>query len=112
MHVHILDPYRPLASPIHALDGRVKFVLTVAFILTVSLTPYGAWPVYLLLLSLMISAEILSGLGVGFVMRRASLALPFRLCSLRRGGNSSALPSARGPWLPRWMDCFALSMWH
>jgi len=82
MHVHILDPFRPLASPIHALDGRVKFVLAVAFILTVSLTPYGAWPVYLLLLSLMISVEVLSGLGVGFVMRRASLALPFVLAAL------------------------------
>ena len=82
MHIHFLDPYRPLTSPIHGLDGRVKFVLTVAFILTVSLTPYGAWPVYLLLLSVMISIEILSGLGVGYVMRRASLALPFVLAAV------------------------------
>jgi cobalt/nickel transport system permease protein len=101
MHVHILDPYRPLASPIHALDGRVKFVLTVAFILTVSLTPYGAWPVYLLLLSLMISAEILSGLGVGFVMRRASLALPFVLAVLPlvfTTPGRELLRLALGPW--------------
>ncbi len=81
MHVHFLDPYRPLPSPVHALDGRVKFVLTVAFILTVSLTPFGAWPVYLLLLSIMLSVEILSGLGVGYVLRRASLALPFVLAA-------------------------------
>ena len=81
MHVHFLDPYRPLPSPVHALDGRVKFVLAVAFILTVSLTPFGAWPVYLLLLSLMLSVEILSGLGVGYVLRRASLALPFVLAA-------------------------------
>jgi cobalt/nickel transport system permease protein len=101
MHVHILDPYRPLASPIHTLDGRVKFVLTVAFILTVSLTPYGAWPVYLLLLSLMISVEILSGLGVGFVLRRAALALPFVLAALplvftTPGRELVRLPL--GPW--------------
>ena len=82
MHIHFLDPYRPLASPVHALDGRVKFVLAVAFILTVSLTPLGAWPVYVLLWSIILSAEILSGLGVGYVLRRASLALPFVLAAL------------------------------
>ena len=82
MHIHFLDPYRPLASPVHALDGRVKFVLAVAFILTVSLTPLGAWPVYVLLWSIILSVEILSGLGVGYVLRRASLALPFALAAL------------------------------
>jgi len=54
----------------------------VAFILTVSLTPLGAWPVYVLLWSIVLSAEILSGLGVGYVLRRASLALPFALAAL------------------------------
>ena len=81
MHVHFLDPYRALSSPIHALDGRVKFVLTVAFILTTSLTPLGAWPVYILLLALVLSMEILSDLGVGYVLKRASLALPFVLAA-------------------------------
>ncbi len=102
MHVHFLDPYRPLASPIHALDGRVKFVLAVAFILTVSLTPYGAWPVYLLLLSLMISIEILSGLGVGYVMRRASLALPFVLAAVPLVFTTPGQELGRlalGPWM-------------
>jgi cobalt/nickel transport system permease protein len=82
MHVHFLDPYRPLTSPIHALDARIKFVLTVAFILTASLTPIGAWPVYILLLAIILSVEILSGLGVGTVQKRAALALPFVLAAL------------------------------
>jgi cobalt/nickel transport system permease protein len=82
MHVHFLDPYRPLTSPVHALDARVKFLLAVGFILTASMTPLGAWPVYLLLLALVLSVEIVSGLGVGYVMRRASLALPFVLAAL------------------------------
>lgn len=82
MHVHFLDPYRPRTSPVHALDGRVKFVLTVAFILTASLTPVAAWPVYILLFALVLSVEILSGLGVGYVLKRASLALPFVLAAL------------------------------
>lgn len=82
MHLHFLDPYQHRLSPIHALDARVKFVLTLAFILTVSLTPVGAWPVYLLLLALIFSVEILSVLGIKYVHRRALLALPFMLAAL------------------------------
>jgi cobalt/nickel transport system permease protein len=82
MHVHFLDPYIPRASPIHQLDGRVKFVLTLAFILTVALTPVGAWPVYVLLLSLVLSAEVVTELGVGSVLKRSALALPFVLAAL------------------------------
>ena len=50
MHLHFLDPYRPRQSVIHALDPRVKFVFTLAFILTMALLPIGAWPVYVLML--------------------------------------------------------------
>lgn len=82
MHVHFLDPYRPGRSAIHQMDPRVKFVLVVAFILTTALTPVGAWPVYILLFALAISVEVLSELGVGFVLRRAVLALPFVLAAL------------------------------
>ena len=82
VHVHYLDPHRSLDSPVHALDARVKFILTVAFILTVSLTPYAAWPVFILLLAAVLSVEILSRLGLGYVQRRASLALPFVLAAL------------------------------
>jgi len=82
MHIHFLDPYRPLLSPIHSQDARAKFVLTVAFILTASLTPFAAWPVYILFFSVLLSVEIISGLGVGYVLKRASLALPFVLSAL------------------------------
>ena len=82
MHVHFLDPYQHYASPIHALDARVKFVLTLAFILTTALTPVGAWPVYILLFALVMAVVILSELGVGFVLKRALLALPFVLAAL------------------------------
>lgn len=81
MHIHYLDPYRPCNSPVHALDGRVKFVLAMTFILTVSLTPMTAWPVYILLFAFVLSAEFLSGLGVGYVLKRALLAFPFVLAA-------------------------------
>ena len=82
MHIHFLDPYRHAQSVIHRLDGRVKFVLSVAFILATALTPPGAWPVYVLLLALVLAVEVLSELGVGFVFKRAALALPFVLAAL------------------------------
>lgn len=82
MHVHFLDPYQPGYSLIHQLDARVKLILTLAFILTAALTPMGAWAVYILLIAWAVTVEILSELGVGFVLRRAVLALPFVLAAL------------------------------
>jgi len=81
MHIHFLDPFRAGDSPVHRLDPRVKFILAVAFIFTAALIPAGAWPVYLLLLSLVLSVEILSGLGIGYVLKRSTLALPFVLAA-------------------------------
>ncbi len=82
MHVHFLDPYRHRSSPIHDLDPRLKLVLTLGFILTTSLVPPGAWPVYILLLAMVLSVEIISDLGVGTVLKRSALALPFVLAAI------------------------------
>ena len=82
MHIHFLDPYQPHQSLIHELDPRVKFVLTLGFILTVALTPPGAWPVYILLLAIILSVEMLSEVGIGFVLKRAVLAFSFILAAL------------------------------
>ena len=101
MHIHFLDPYRPCTSSVHALDGRVKFVLTVAFILTTSLTPVAAWPVYVLLFAMILSVEILSGLGVGYVLKRALLALPFMLAAfpvIFTNGQTALVYFSIGTW--------------
>jgi cobalt/nickel transport system permease protein len=82
MHVHYLDPYRDRSSPIHRLDPRVKLLLAVGFILATALTPPGAWPIYILLFALLLAVEILSDLGVGYVMRRSALAFPFVLAAV------------------------------
>jgi cobalt/nickel transport system permease protein len=102
MHISYLDPYRPRSSPIHALDGRVKFLLTVAFILAVSLTPAAAWPIYILLFALILSIEILSDLGIGYVLKRALLALPFVLAAfpiIFMPGQTFMFSFSIGPWL-------------
>jgi cobalt/nickel transport system permease protein len=69
--------------------------------LAASLTPIAAWPVYILLFALVVSVEILSGLGVGYVLKRASLALPFVLAALPllftiEGTAWFSIPA--GPW--------------
>lgn len=82
MHIHFLDPYRPRHSLIHALDPRVKFVFTLAFILTMALLPIGAWPVYVLMLALSLSIAMLSELGLKYVLKRSLLAVPFVLAAV------------------------------
>jgi cobalt/nickel transport system permease protein len=82
MHIHALDTYRPAASPVHHLDARVKLVLAVLFIVSTALTPDGAWPAYVLLVALALGVAVASQLGVGFVQRRAAVALPFALAAV------------------------------
>lgn len=82
MHIHFLDPFQGGNSLIHKTDARVKLLLALAFILTTTLTPLGAWSLYFLLLVLVISLEILSGVGWGYFLKRSSLAIPFVLAAL------------------------------
>jgi cobalt/nickel transport system permease protein len=82
MHFHFLDPYRERQSVIHALDPRVKFTFTLAFILTMTLLPVGAWPIYVLMLTLSLSIILLSELGLKYVLKRSLLAIPFVLAAV------------------------------
>lgn len=103
MHAHFLDPYRPQPSVVHALDARVKFSLAVGFILTTALIPPGAWAAYVLLLAFVLSVEVLSELGVGYVLKRAVLALPFVLAALPVMFTLAGDPLLEiriGPWTP------------
>lgn len=76
------DPYQPGKSIVHRLDARVKFILTLALILTGALAASGAWIVYVLLMMVALSGAVLAELGIGFVLRRALLALPFVLAAV------------------------------
>jgi cobalt/nickel transport system permease protein len=82
MHIHALDAYRPRPSLVHRLDARVKLVLAVLFIVATALTPDGDWPAYALLTGLALGVITASRLGVGFVMRRSLVALPFALAAV------------------------------
>ncbi len=60
----------------------MKFVFTLAFVLTMALLPFGAWPVYVLMLTLSLSITVLSELGVKYVLKRSLLAIPFVLAAV------------------------------
>lgn len=101
MHIHFLDPYQSGYSLIHRTDARVKLVLALAFIFTTALTPVGAWPIYLLLLVIVLSLEILSGIGIGYYLKRSTLALPILLAALPlifTIPGASLLAFTLGPW--------------
>lgn len=82
MHIHLADQHRQGDSLIHRLDPRVKLILTLFFILTVSLTPFGAFAAYGALWLLVLTSTYLAQIGVGFVVRRALVAAPFALAAI------------------------------
>ena len=56
-------------------------IFTLAFIIFLNLTPHRAWPAYILFLATILSMAVVARLGVGFVLKRALLALPFVLAA-------------------------------
>jgi cobalt/nickel transport system permease protein len=101
MHVHFVDPYQPADSPVHRLAPRAKLLTALGFIVVTALLPSGFWPVYLLLLSLTISASILSSLRLSFLMKRSAVALPFALAAVTvifTTPGTAWLETSLGPW--------------
>jgi cobalt/nickel transport system permease protein len=82
MYFDLADPHRAGDSPIHRLDPRVKVVLALLFILTVSLTPFAAFGTYGLLWAVVMAAVLLAHVGPGYVVRRSMVALPFALAAV------------------------------
>lgn len=77
MTQHALDRYIHGVSPIHELDARVKLVLTIACIVCASLLPVGSWIALIGLTALVWAAIVASGIGLGTILRRSLVALPF-----------------------------------
>jgi cobalt/nickel transport system permease protein len=82
MHADVFDRYHHGHSPLHSLDPRIKVIVTIAFILSNALLPDGAWIAFLLAWSLIVFANLISGLGVGFTFKRSFIALPFALAAV------------------------------
>jgi len=82
MHVDLTDQYHHLDSKIHELDPRVKVLVAVAFILSNALLPDGSWIAFALSWLILLAANELSDLGLGFTLKRSLIALPFALVAV------------------------------
>jgi cobalt/nickel transport system permease protein len=101
VHIHFLDAYQGGPSPVHGLDPRVKLVATVAFILSCSLTPTGAWMGFALLFGLLMGVTRVARLSPWLVIRRSFVALPFALVAVTlvfTTPGPSLLRLDLGPW--------------
>jgi len=96
MHADVFDQYQFSQSRVHALDPRVKVLITVLFILSNAILPDGSWPAFALAWLLLLIANDQSGLGLGFTFKRSAVALPFALVAI------SAIFSPHGSPLAIW----------
>ena len=82
MHAHAFDQYHYHESRIHHLDPRVKVVVVLGYILSNALLPDGSWLAFALAWLLLLTANDLSNLGLGFTFKRSFVALPFALVAV------------------------------
>lgn len=78
----MLESYQNIQSPIHKLNSRVKIILVLAYILALNLLPQNAWPGFILYLSLIIAAGLLSKVEPVRLLKRSLVAIPFVLSAL------------------------------
>lgn len=79
MHHRTIEQLAAGTSPAHRLDARVKIVLVVTFVVTVTLLPQQPQLVFLPPALLVATALALARLPWGFVLRRVLVVLPFVL---------------------------------
>ncbi|KTB47945.1 cobalt ECF transporter T component CbiQ [Dehalogenimonas alkenigignens] len=77
MRHSFLDQYSHLVSPAHRRDPRLKFLLSLLFIVAVVLTPAGSWATYAAYFAILGSIFAISKLPLGYVLKRSLIILPF-----------------------------------
>lgn len=82
MHISYLDQYLSLESPLHRLDGRIKLIAALAFVLACTLTPPGRWGAFAALGAVWAGVTALARVPYRLLLRRGLVALPFALAAL------------------------------
>ncbi|HMO58795.1 MAG TPA: cobalt ECF transporter T component CbiQ [Roseiflexaceae bacterium] len=77
-----LDRFVDRSSPIHALDARVKFLLTIGFVLALAFMPFGEWAAMAIMAALLWGIVAWSQVGLLTIIKRAFVALPFALVAV------------------------------
>lgn len=96
MHAQAFDQYHHQNSFIHELAPTVKLVIVVFYIFSNALLPDGSWLAFAMAWLLLLIANDLSNLGLGFSFKRSFAALPFALVAV------SAIFSPVGHPLTEW----------
>lgn len=73
--------FQPQASVVHALDARVKVILSLAFIVFVNLMPESPWPAMVFFFTFTLSTALIANLGLSFLLKRSLIAFPFLLAA-------------------------------
>jgi cobalt/nickel transport system permease protein len=79
MRHSFLDKYSHLNSPVHRRDPRLKFLLSLLFIIAVVLTPAGSWLTFAAYFGMLAAVFAISRLPLGYVLKRSLVILPFVL---------------------------------
>jgi cobalt/nickel transport system permease protein len=74
-----IDEYSHLNSFIHRLDPRTKLIASLVFILTVVITPAGAWQLFAAYFGIAVIMFALSKLPPLYVLKRSLVIIPFVL---------------------------------
>jgi len=74
-----IDQYSDLDSLIHRLDPRTKFIASLAFIISLVLTPIRNWQAFVLYFGLIATLLIISKLPPLYVLKRSLVIFPFVL---------------------------------
>jgi cobalt/nickel transport system permease protein len=77
----LIDFYQHQVSSVHQANTRVKSIFTLVFVLCISLSPSGAWPAYILFLTVVAVGIILSRLSIRRLLIRSLISLPFVLAA-------------------------------
>jgi cobalt/nickel transport system permease protein len=77
-----LGLYFESKSNLHQLDARLKVPAAFALILLIGALPYGAWPVLLFVMFLVIGLQIASEIPFSILYSRSLIVIPFMLAAI------------------------------
>jgi cobalt/nickel transport system permease protein len=93
-----LNLYQAQRTPLHHLDPRVKVMLTVLIIFSNILLPDGAWLGLILTWTFLLLSAQLSRVGIGFLLSRSLIVLPFALAAATILISTPGDPLWELPW--------------
>jgi len=82
VHIDAFDRYQHGESLVHRLDPRLKIIIAVAYVVSNSLLPDGAWEAFFAAWLFLLAANVAANLGAGFTLRRSLVALPFAVAAV------------------------------